>query len=98
MKTNSLLALVSLAVLATCASAAPQPEAPVFVLPTYVVSAPLRQPAEQKVNASLNELRQQAHIPLPIAIELPLIKSAPVRSNLTKLPAPEGKVIQVAKL
>ena len=98
MKKNALLSLVSLAVLATCASAAPQPEAAVFFLPTYVVSAPLHQPAEQKVNASLYELRQQVRIPLPIAIELPLVKSAPVRANLTKMPVPEGKVIQVAKL
>jgi len=98
MKKNALLSLVSLAVLATCASAAPQPEAAVLVLPTYVVSAPLHQPAEQKVNASLNELRQRVRIQLPIAIELPLVKSTPVRANLTKLPLPEGKVIQVAKL
>ena len=98
MKTNALLALVSLAVLATSASAAPQPQDAVFVLPTYVVSAPLHQPAEQKVNASLNELRQQSRIPVSIAIELPLVKSVPVRATLTKLPVPETKVIQVAKL
>jgi len=97
MKTNSLLALVSLAVLATYASAAPQPEAAVFVLPAYVVSAPLLQPAEQKVNASLNELRQQAHLPARIALDLPLAKNELLRANLLKLAAREAKVLQIAK-
>ena len=46
MKTNSLILLASLAVLATSASAASsQNEANVVVLPTYKVSAPRYQPA-----------------------------------------------------
>ena len=98
MKTNSLLTLVSLAVLATHASAAAQTEAAVVVLPTYVVNAPLYQPAEQKVNVSLNELRQQARSPIFAAIELPLVRNPLLRANLPKLAALETKALQIAKL
>ena len=76
MKTNSLLLLASLAVLATSASAAQSPtqtQPNVIVLPTYVVSAPRYQAAEQQVNASLNELRQQARAPICIGTQLPAL-------------------------
>jgi hypothetical protein len=96
MKTTSLLTLVSLAVLATQASAASaQSEAPVVVLPTYVVQVPLTQPAEQKVNASLNELRQQARMTNFTPVTMPLFKIAPLRPHLAVL---DAKATRVAKL
>lgn len=98
MKTNSLLTLVSLAVLATYASAAPQPEAPVFVLPAYMVNAPLCQPAEQSINASLNELRLQARIPTYIAIDLPLLRNPQLRPSLPKLAHRDPRALAAAKL
>ncbi len=99
MKTNSLLLLVSLAVLANRTRAAPsQAEAAVVVLPTYVVNAPLHLPAEQKINASLNELRQQAHAPACCTTGLPLLKLPEMRPDLPKLAAPDAKTFRVAKL
>ncbi len=97
MKTNSLLTLVSLAVLATYASAAPQPQPAVFVLPPYVVSAPLCQPAEQRVNASLNELRLQSRIPTCIPIDLPLLRNPQLRPSLPKLALRDPRAIAAAK-
>ena len=76
MKTNSLLLLASLAVLASSASAAQsQSTADTVVLPTYTVTAPRYLPVEQKINASLNELRLMAQAPAVIATELPLFKA-----------------------
>ncbi len=99
MKTTSLLTLVSLAVLATQASAAPsQAETPMLVLPTYVVQVPLSQPAEQKVNASLNELRQQARAATFTLIGLPLVKITPMRPNLPPLAALDAKALRFANL
>ncbi len=96
MKTTAILTLVSLAVLATQASAATaQSETPVVVLPTYVVQVPLTQPAEQKVNASLNELRQQARTTNFTPVTMPLFKIAPLRTNLVAL---DAKALRVAKL
>ena len=95
MKTLSMLSLVSLAVFATQASAAVQPEAAVFVLPAYVVNVPSCQPAEQRVNASLNELRQQARTPAHITIDLPLLRNPQLRPTL---PNPAPRVLVVAKL
>ena len=99
MKTTSILTLVSLAVLATQASAASaQSETPAVVLPTYVVEAPLTQPAEQKVKASLNELRQQARTMTYAPVAMPLVKITPMRSPLLPLAALVAKDIRVAKL
>lgn len=96
MKTSSILTLVSLAVLATQASAATaQSETTVVVLPTYVVQVPLLQPAEQKVNASLAELRQQARATTFTPVTMPLFKLAPLRLNLVAL---DAKALRVAKL
>jgi hypothetical protein len=79
MKTNTLLLLASLAVLVTSARAAQSPTEPV-VLPTYVVEAPRYLPAEQRINASLNELRQHAHEPVVISPDFPALK-AQVKPN-----------------
>ena len=98
MKTISLLSLVSLAVLATQASAASQPEAAVFVLPAYMLNAPLCQPAEQSINASLNELRLQARIPAYIAIDLPLLRNPPMLFSLPKLAHRDPRALVAAKL
>ena len=95
MKKNYLLLIVSLAVLATGASAA-QSQSPseVLVLPTYVVAAPRYLPVEKQLNASLDALRQQAHTPAVITTELPALKAQVVR-NLGA--APEVKSRRVAK-
>ena len=99
MKTNSLIILASLAVLATNASAAPsQSEATVVVLPTYVVQAPHYLPAEQKVNASLNELHLQALVPALTPIRLPLVQNTAVRPIFPKLAAQDVTALRVAKL
>ena len=74
MKTNTLLFLASLAVLATNASAAQSQPEPV-VLSTYVVETTRYLPAEQQINASLNELRQQAHTPVVICPEFAALKA-----------------------
>ena len=99
MKTNSLILLASLAVLAISASAAQsQPQTNVVVLPPYVVNAPRYLPAEQKVNASLNELRQQAHVPACIVTELPMLKDqAVLPGGLVKI-MQDAKILHVAKL
>lgn len=76
MKTNSLLLLAGLAVLTSTASAASnQTDANVLVLPTYVVTAPRYQSAEQQIKARLNEFRQQALAPMTIVPELNLLNS-----------------------
>lgn len=73
MKTNALLLLASLAALISTASAASnQSNADVLVLPTYVVTAPRHQSAEQQIKARLAEFRQQALTPLAIVPELNL--------------------------
>jgi opacity protein-like surface antigen len=96
MKTNSLLLLASLAVLASSASAASvnQTDSDVIVLPTYSVSAPRYLPVEQQINASLNELRQQAQAPAVIASELPMLKGQFARQGT---PAKDAKNVRVAK-
>lgn len=73
MKTNALLFLASLAVLAPSAGAAAnQDDAKIHVLPTYVVTAPRHQPVELKIQASLQELRAQTATPATITPELPM--------------------------
>ncbi|HEY8993613.1 MAG TPA: hypothetical protein VIM71_02925 [Lacunisphaera sp.] len=76
MKTNSLLLLASLAVLTSTASAASNQTDPnVLALPTYVVTAPRYQPAEQQIKVRLEEFRQQALTPMAITPELNLLTS-----------------------
>lgn len=76
MKTNSLLLLASFAVLASTASAAStQTKANILVLPTYVVTAPRYQPAEQKIKVRLDEFRQQSLAPMAIVPDLNLLNS-----------------------
>ena len=99
MKTNTLVLLASLAVLATCASAAQnQPETNVVVLPTYTVSAPRYLPAENKVNSSLDEMRQQARTPGCMAIELPVLQNMAVQQNVLERAAHDAKAFRLAKL
>lgn len=76
MKTKTFLALASLAVLASSAhAAANQTDSSIHVLPTYVVTASRHQPAELKIQASLQELRTQATMPTVITPELPALKA-----------------------
>ncbi len=96
MKTNTLLLLASLAVLATNASAAQAQPEPV-VLPAFMVEVPRYQPAEQLINASLNELRQQAHQPAFICPELAVLKFQADQSPKLVQAAKDVKTIQVAK-
>ena len=91
MKNNPLLILASLAALASSASAAQsQSESELIVLPIYVVSAPRYSAAEQQINASLSELRRQAHLVPVIITELPMRKALYSQlSSLAKV-APSG--------
>lgn len=76
MKTHALLLIASLAVLASNASAASnQTESELVVLPTYVVTAPRHQAAEQRINASLKELSEQASAPLVIVPDMSALKA-----------------------
>ena len=99
MKNNSLFALILLAVLAARAQAAEaRSEADLVVLPTYVIQAPRYQPAEELVNASLNELRQQAHRSVPIiALELPVLKARVVQPAALARAMLDQKVLRLAK-
>jgi hypothetical protein len=96
MKTNTLLVLASLAVLATSASAASSPTvSDVVVLPTLVVKAPRYLPLEERINASLNELRQRARVPVTLAAE-PTALEAQVK--LDARAAQDARGTRVAKL
>lgn len=76
MNKTTLLLIASLAVLTSGASAAQsQPEPELLVLPTYVVNAPRYLPTQLAVNASLNELRQQAKTPMVVQVEFPALKA-----------------------
>ena len=96
MKTNTLLLLASLAVLATNASAASSQPEPV-VLPVYVVQAPRYLPAELQINASLDELRQQAHAPAFICPELAVLQAPVKQSPKLVLAAMDATAVRVAK-
>jgi hypothetical protein len=73
MKTKTSLLLAGLVALTATANADQNSaDSNVVVLPTYVVQAPRQLPAEQQINTSLNELRQQAKTPVFITTELPL--------------------------
>ncbi len=66
---KTFLLITTLAGLASTASAASTPnDNAIHVLPTYVVTAPRAVSAEQRVNARLNEFRQEArqlHVVVP---------------------------------
>jgi hypothetical protein len=96
MKTNTLLLLASLAVLAINASAAQSQPEP-FVLPAYVVETPRYSPAEQQINASLNELRHQAHTPVVICPELTALKAQVRQDSKFVHAAKDSKAARVAK-
>jgi hypothetical protein len=99
MKTNTLVILASLAVLATSASAASsQPETNVVVLPAYTVSTPRYQPAEMKVNASLDELRRQASAPVSTTIDLPMLETKAVRQHVMERAGHDLKAFRFAGL
>ena len=99
MKTNTLALLASLAVLVTSAGAAQsQPQLNVVVLPTYTVSAPRYLPAEKKVNASLDEMRQQAQAPAFVATELSVFKAMVVPHDVLERAAQDAKAFRFAKL
>ena len=99
MKTNTLVLLASLAVLATSASAAlSQPNANLVVLPTYTVSAPRYLPAEVKVNASLDELRQRATAPVSIGVDLPVFQTKAVQQHMLEHAAHDVVALRFAKL
>jgi len=99
MKTNTLALLASFAVLATSASAAlSQPDTNLVVLPTYTVSAPRYLPAEKKVNASLDEMRQAARVPAFIVTELPTFKAGGLPQNVLAQAAHDAKAFRFAKL
>jgi hypothetical protein len=75
MKTKTSLLLAGLVALTATANADQSPaDSNVVVLPTYVVQASRQSPAEQKITASLNELRQEAKAPVYFATELPLLQ------------------------
>lgn len=76
---KNFLLIATLAGLASTASAASDQTAPdVFVLPAYVVTTPRELPAEQKINASLAELRSAAKPQVAIKPELNLLKAREV--------------------
>ncbi len=96
MKTNTLLFLASLAVLATNASAAQSQPEPV-VLPAYVIEAPRYLPAEQQINASLNEFGQLARTRILISPELIAPKTQVKTNPRLVQTAKEAKSVRVAK-
>lgn len=97
MKTNSVLFLVSLAVLATSASAAvSRVESDVVVLPTLVVTAPRYSPVEKQINSSLRDFRQQASAPVAIAMELTALKEE-LKAGFERAER-QAKATRVAKL
>lgn len=99
MKTNTLLFLASLAVLATNASAAAnQSDNDVVVLPAYEVSVPRYLPAEKKVQASLAELRRQAQGPAIVATEISTLRTLAMQPEVIERAARDAKAVRVAKL
>jgi hypothetical protein len=80
MKKNSLLILALLAVLASNSGAAVIPTETI-VLPPYVVAAARFAPAEQKVNASLNQMRSEAKTPVFSTHELIMRTTPGVQEN-----------------
>lgn len=76
MKTSTLIIIASLAALASSANAASkQSDSDPVVLPAYLVTAPRYLPVEKQINASLQELREQANTPMVVAPELTIYKA-----------------------
>jgi hypothetical protein len=99
MKTNSLLLLASFAVCALSANAAStQIDSELLVLPKFVVTAPRYQPIERQINASLDELRQQANTPAPIASEPATLKAKAQQDTSLVQAGQNRKNNRVAKL
>lgn len=72
---NIFFILLSAAGLATFASAASSPSpSEVYQLPTYVVTAPRFEPAEQKVRAGLEAFVRQAEIRKALAPDLEALR------------------------
>jgi len=99
MKTNTLLFLASFVVLATSARAAQsQSDNRVVILPTYEVNAPRYLPAEKKVNASLDALRQQAHEPAVVAAEITVLKDLAMQPGELERAARDVRTVRLAKI
>lgn len=97
MKKNFLI-IATLAGLASIASAASnRTDNEVLVLPTYVVTAPRYQPAEQKVNTGLKDLCLRTIAPSALAPDLNLLRADAAKpvtlAHATKVPAakPQAK-------
>jgi hypothetical protein len=73
MKKNSLLSAALLLALVSVASAAQTSEP--LPLPTYVVETSRNSDAEQSIGLSLTALRDQARMPVRIAVELPALRA-----------------------
>jgi hypothetical protein len=96
MKNQTILFLASLAVFATSANAAQsQLDTEVVVLPTYVVTVPRQQSFEQKIDASLNELRLQAAKPVAITSDFSTLRTLASRPSGA---SPDAKFLRVEKL
>jgi hypothetical protein len=99
MKTNSFLFFASFAVFAASASAASnQSDSEIFVLPKYVVTAPRHQPVEQQINASLNELREQAQKPASVCPDFAALRTKAGQNSGLVQTARNAKNNHVAKL
>ena len=99
MKTTTLLLLASLAVLSTSARAASSPtENDVVVLPTYVVETPRYLTVEKEVNASLEEMRNLAKVPITVPAAYPALKAAVNQDSMVALKSRTEKTVHIAKL
>lgn len=98
MKLNPALIIASFATLVTIASAAQsQIDSELVVMPAYVVTAPRHQAIEQRINASLDELRQQTQAFVATATEFCLM-TAPVKPSATLHITQQEKVPRFTKL
>lgn len=99
MKTKTLLSLASLVLLTTVARAEYRTPTSneVVVFPTYSVTAPRYTPAEQQINASLAELRQQAKTPIAVPVECAALKAAVNHDSRIALATPAMNVVRIAK-
>lgn len=99
MKTKTLLLFASLVVLATFAHAAQYPtENETVVLPTYTVTTPHYPAVVRQINASLDELRQQAKAPVVMPVDCDALKAVAAQGALVSRQAPDEKAGRLAKL
>lgn len=96
MKTKTLLLLASLVILTTVVRAA-QAENDVIVLPVYSVKAPRYSAVEKQINASLDEVRQLAKVPVAIPADSSVFTIVAKECSLIARLVPEKKAIQLAK-